>query len=104
MKDLALAAKELGRYGFRDFLLITVAYRHALRVSELIDLRGQDASLADVKARAAKQQFCDQSGCCFLDFLRRMADLPVVFTVIEQYLLARSNSSQCDKDYMLYPI
>lgn len=39
VRELAFAAKQLGRYGFRDFLLITIAYRHALRVGELIDLR-----------------------------------------------------------------
>ena len=33
------AAKEVGRYGHRDKTLILIAYRHALRVSELVSLR-----------------------------------------------------------------
>ena len=33
------AARETGRYGHRDKTLILIAYRHALRVSELIALR-----------------------------------------------------------------
>ena len=36
--DLRDAAKQLGRNGFRDWPLIVMMYRHALRVSELIDL------------------------------------------------------------------
>jgi len=32
-------ARKLGRYGHRDATLLTLAYRHGLRVSELIALR-----------------------------------------------------------------
>jgi integrase len=39
VKDLREAAKAYGRYGTRDHLMILIAYRHALRVSELCDLR-----------------------------------------------------------------
>ncbi len=39
VKALIDAAKSLGRYGFRDSLLILTTYRHALRVSEVTDLR-----------------------------------------------------------------
>lgn len=39
VKRIATTAKQLGRNGFRDFLLITFAYRHALRVGELIEFR-----------------------------------------------------------------
>jgi type 1 fimbriae regulatory protein FimB/type 1 fimbriae regulatory protein FimE len=40
--DLLLAsAKKLGRYGHRDYTMILVAYRHGLRISELITLRWQ---------------------------------------------------------------
>lgn len=49
VKDLALAARESGRHGFRDFLLITVAYRHALRVSELIVLRWEQVQFRTAK-------------------------------------------------------
>lgn len=33
------AAEKVGRHGFRDSTLILIAYRHALRVSELVSLR-----------------------------------------------------------------
>ena len=36
---LITSAKSLGRYGHRDATLILVAYRHGLRVSELVALR-----------------------------------------------------------------
>jgi len=34
-----LAATRKGRHGVRDFCLMLVAYRHGMRVSELIDIR-----------------------------------------------------------------
>ena len=40
-----LAAARLGRHGVRDYLLMLMAYRHGLRVSELIDLRLADLDL-----------------------------------------------------------
>ena len=39
IENLMDAARETGRYGHRDKTLILIAYRHALRVSELISLR-----------------------------------------------------------------
>jgi len=39
IERLVKAAKKTGRHGHRDSTLILVAYRHALRVSELISLR-----------------------------------------------------------------
>ncbi len=39
VEDLMVAAKNTGRYGHRDMSLILIAYRHALRVSELVALR-----------------------------------------------------------------
>jgi site-specific recombinase XerD len=44
MKRLLDAAKG-GRYGSRDHLLLLMAYRHGLRVSELIDIRLKDLDL-----------------------------------------------------------
>ncbi|HEY0101417.1 MAG TPA: tyrosine-type recombinase/integrase [Pyrinomonadaceae bacterium] len=44
MKRMLDAAKG-GRYGVRDYLLLLMAYRHGLRVSELIDLRLKDLDL-----------------------------------------------------------
>ncbi|MBU6455307.1 MAG: tyrosine-type recombinase/integrase [Cyanobacteria bacterium REEB67] len=43
------AAKNIGRHGPRDALLILMTYRHALRVSEAIDLKWDQADLAQGK-------------------------------------------------------
>ncbi len=40
-----LAAARKGRHAVRDFCLMLVAYRHGLRVSELIDIRLKDLDL-----------------------------------------------------------
>lgn len=45
VKAVVEAAKVSGRHGFRDALLILIAYRHALRVSELVDLRWEQFDL-----------------------------------------------------------
>ena len=39
VKAVRDAAKKVGRHGSRDYLLILMAYRHALRVSELVNLQ-----------------------------------------------------------------
>lgn len=39
VEKLMTAAEKVGRHGHRDSTLVLVAYRHALRVSELIALR-----------------------------------------------------------------
>jgi type 1 fimbriae regulatory protein FimE len=43
------AAKDVGRHGARDALLILMTYRHALRVSEVIDLKWDQADLDQAK-------------------------------------------------------
>ena len=42
---LMAAAKSIGRHGHRDATLILIAYRHALRVSELVALRWDQIDL-----------------------------------------------------------
>ena len=42
---LILAAKKVGRHGLRDSTMILVAYRHGLRVSELVSLRWSQVDL-----------------------------------------------------------
>lgn len=42
---LMVAAKKLGRHKHRDYTMILMAYRHGLRVSELISLRWQQIDL-----------------------------------------------------------
>lgn len=39
VEKLITAARRVGRYGHRDATLILIAYRHGLRVSELVALR-----------------------------------------------------------------
>jgi type 1 fimbriae regulatory protein FimB/type 1 fimbriae regulatory protein FimE len=39
------AARHLGRHGHRDATMILVAYRHGLRVSELVSLRREQVDL-----------------------------------------------------------
>ena len=43
--QLMTAAKSLGRHGHRDATMILIAYRHGLRVSELISLRWDQVNL-----------------------------------------------------------
>ena len=45
IKQLKIAANNSGRHGFRDWLVITIMYRHALRVGELCDLQWEQIDL-----------------------------------------------------------
>ena len=45
VEGLMKSARKLGRHGHRDSTLIMMAYRHALRVSELVALRWHQADL-----------------------------------------------------------
>ncbi|VAX09432.1 hypothetical protein MNBD_GAMMA25-2063 [hydrothermal vent metagenome] len=47
VERLMKAARGLGRHGHRDATLILIAYRHALRVSELVALRWDQVNLKD---------------------------------------------------------
>ena len=50
-------ARKHGRYGHRDATMILVAYRHGLRVSELVDLRWDQVDFegARLHVRRAKR-------------------------------------------------
>ncbi len=45
VESLEKAAREIGRHGHRDATLILLAYRHGLRVSELVSLRWEQIDL-----------------------------------------------------------
>lgn len=45
IEKLLSAAKQLGRYGQRDTAMILMAYRHGLRISELIALKWSQIDL-----------------------------------------------------------
>ena len=47
VKALRDAAKGVGRHGLRDYAIILITYRHALRVSELVDLRWEQVGLCE---------------------------------------------------------
>lgn len=47
VESLMDAARRRGRYGHRDATMIMVAYRHGLRVSELVSLRWDQVDLAE---------------------------------------------------------
>lgn len=51
---VAAAAATLGRHGFRDSTLVLIAYRHGLRVSELISLRWDQVDLAQGLVHVAR--------------------------------------------------
>jgi len=44
-----LAAAKLGRHGKRDYCMMLLAYRHGLRVSELIDIRVADVDMVTAR-------------------------------------------------------
>ena len=47
VEQLAVAAGKIGRNGFRDGLMVRVAFRHGLRVSELVGLRRDQLDLVN---------------------------------------------------------
>jgi type 1 fimbriae regulatory protein FimB/type 1 fimbriae regulatory protein FimE len=46
VESLINAAEKLGRHGHRDATMLLIAYRHALRVSELVSMRWDQVDLA----------------------------------------------------------
>jgi integrase len=46
VESLIAAAKSTGRHGFRDSVLILIAYRHGFRASELVSLRWDQIDLS----------------------------------------------------------
>lgn len=55
MDSLLRAAKD-GRYGQRDYTMLLLAYRHGLRVTELISLTRRDVSLAEARIWCARKK------------------------------------------------
>lgn len=55
MELLLKSAKE-GRYGQRDYTMLLLAYRHGLRVSELVSLTRRDVSLAEARIWCARKK------------------------------------------------
>jgi type 1 fimbriae regulatory protein FimE len=58
---LKSAALESTRHGFRDWLVITIMFRHALRVSELTDLRWEQVEFAKGKLHVSRLKNGDPS-------------------------------------------
>lgn len=61
VKKLIEAAREMGRHGDRDALLILMSYRHALRVGELIALQWEQVKLEGKKLQVTRMKNGDDS-------------------------------------------
>lgn len=61
VRQLIEAAKKLGRHSHRDAVLIMMAYRHALRVGELINLRWDQVSFSEGKIHINRIKHGDAS-------------------------------------------
>jgi site-specific recombinase XerD len=61
VEQLCDAARKRGRYGHRDAAMITVAYRHGLRVSELVALRWDQVDLAAGRLQVIRRKGSDDS-------------------------------------------
>jgi site-specific recombinase XerD len=58
---LCEAARQRGRYGHRDATVILVAFRHGLRVSELVALRWEQVDLAAARLQMIRRKGSDDS-------------------------------------------
>ena len=61
VNKLIKAAKSVGRHGERDSLMILVAYRHALRVTELVELRWDQLDLSRARMHVNRLKNGDPS-------------------------------------------
>jgi site-specific recombinase XerD len=61
VEQLCHAARKRGRYGHRDAAMILLAYRHGLRVSELVGLRWTQVDLDGGKLHVARLKGSDDS-------------------------------------------
>ncbi|CAN5514076.1 tyrosine-type recombinase/integrase [soil metagenome] len=61
VQQLMTAAKKVGRYGQRDAALILICFRHALRVSELVDLQWQQIDFDSAKIHINRVKHGDSS-------------------------------------------
>jgi len=61
VNQLIESAKELGRHGARDALLILMTYRHGFRVSEVIDLKWDQVDLDHAKLHVNRLKNGDPS-------------------------------------------
>ncbi|STT46632.1 type 1 fimbriae regulatory protein FimE [Klebsiella pneumoniae] len=62
-----MQAARQGPTGERDYCLILLAFRHGMRISELLDLHYHDLDLHEgrVNVRAIKEWFFDDSSTAF---------------------------------------
>ena len=61
VERLMTAARKRGRYGHRDATMILVAYRHGLRVSELVALRWDQIDLEAGRLQVVRRKGSDDS-------------------------------------------
>ena len=63
VERLMTAARTVGRHGHRDATLILIAYRHGLRVSELVGLRWDqlDLKTGNPPRRAAQERAAERA-------------------------------------------
>lgn len=66
MDKLIASAKQLGRHGLRDSTMILIAYRHELRVSELISLRWSQIDLKQGLLHVIRKKMESQPVTLFL--------------------------------------
>lgn len=60
-KQIREAAKNLGRHGFRDWVLLMMLYRHGLRVGEVVDLKWDQVDMRTGKLHVNRMKNGDAS-------------------------------------------